>query len=80
MDYGSQQVLDQLTKRLQALEADHAALRANLLEHFGDLHAHILLMEGQDELAQFFLRRHDLFFGLVSDLLVEYDILDALVQ
>jgi len=80
VDYGSQEVLDQLTQRLQALEADYAALCANLLEHLGDLHAHVLLVEGQDELAQFFLRRHDLFFGLVSDLLVEYDVLDALVQ
>lgn len=37
-------------------------------------------MEGENQLAQLFLRRHDLLLRLVRDLRVEYDVLDALKE
>lgn len=37
-------------------------------------------MERQDQLAQLFLRWHNLLLGLVSDLRVEYDVLNALKE
>lgn len=80
MDDGSQKVLDQLAEGLQALQAYDAPLRADPFEYLGNLHSHVLLVEGKDEFAQLFLRWHYLFFGFVRDLRMEYDILDALEE
>lgn len=77
---GCEQVFYELTQRLQTFEANDAALSANSFEYISDSHSHVLFVEGKNKLAQLLFGRDDFFFCLISDLGVEYYVLNALKQ
>lgn len=78
MDNGCEQVLDKFAQSLQALQADHASLSANTLEHVCNSHSHVLLVESKNQFAELLFRWYDFLFCFVSDLRVENYILNAL--